>query len=180
MKELKFADLDNTYLISLPGIYLVSDLRHELTAEVIADGINAYLGKLNKAYAEGSEGTELEDKIQGLNTFGENTYLDDPVDLEKVEYVFKDIACFLNEDYLQEYYDPVIDSNNILLEHLLVKKYTSLMMEGFEKDWINFYYLSVDPENLNILVHEIDKETDILGIKDIYREKYVDFNSKLC
>lgn len=180
MNELNFLDKEDTYLLSLPGIILHSDLRHELTSEVIVEGINAYMDReVQEDYLDGCVSEEIKKKLNGMSGLVNGIYHDNPKQLEDVEYAIDDIVHFLNKEHLTVYYDPVVDTDNILVEYYYVKPFSSVMMDGQEREWTNFYYITTDPESKSIFVHELDKDEHIPSVVDIYKKLYVDIEKEM-
>lgn len=168
MKELRFEDASETYLINQSGLYLYSDLRHELTAEVIVEGINEYMNNSREYYLDNPTDEHIKYVITGLSSFIDMSYLEDEELYEIVLSVLDDMVTYLNQDYLQEYYDPVVDTENILVEFFHVDGCSSLMMSSHEKEWINFFHVTSKPKIKRLYVEEVDKEKNIKSIKDLY------------
>ena len=180
MNELNFLDKEDTYLLSLPGIILHSDLRHELTAEVIVEGINAYMDRVaQEDYLDGCVSEEIKRLLNGLSGLVDGSYHDNPKQIEDVECTIDNIVYFLNKEHLSAYYDPVVGTDNILVEYYYVKPYSSVMMSGQEREWTNFYYITTDPETKSIFVHELDKDEYIPSVVDIYEKLYVDMEEEM-
>lgn len=168
MKELRFEDASETYLINQSGLYLYSDLRHELTAEVIVEGINEYMNNSREYYLDNPSDEHIKFVITGLSSFIDMSYLEDEELYEIVLSVFDSMVSYLNHNYLHEYYDPVVDTENILVEFFHVDEYSSLMMSAHEREWLHFFHVTCDPKIKRLYVEEVDKEENIKNIKELY------------
>lgn len=168
MKELRFENASETYLINQSGLYLYSDLRHELTAEVIVDGINEYMNKSREYYRDNPSDEHIQYVITGLSSFIDKSYVEDEELYEIALSVLDGMVSYLNHVYLQEYYDPILDTENILVDFFHVDDYSSLMMNAHEREWIHFFHVTCDPKIKRLYVEEVDKEKNINCIKEIY------------
>lgn len=177
MRGYSYKDPENTYALTRPGFYFISDLRYELTSDVIVEGINAFMNKIIEEYEDNKEG--LTYTVNGLNNFIDIKYFDSATIQENVSETLKGVVSFLNHNYLTEYDRDIEGALDDMVVYLFNEMDSTILMEGFEREWNNFYYLATDPETKSIFVYEVDKDQDILSISELFDKINVDIDLDL-
>lgn len=145
MKQYTFNNVSKTYILYASGIYLIHDLRYELTDEAIVEGINDFL-------------LFRQENGEPFTLFGGKA----------VEYNLNQMVNYLNQVYFKELYNPLYTEKGVILEYLVVNSYSYIMLDDLERDMITFYALAYDNKEKAMFVSDIEKDHFIPSVKDFY------------